>query len=53
MNCVTIPFCARFRSLYLDTPVNWAQANFAWPQFGIHLTCAGLAISLAVRRWSR
>jgi len=27
--------------------------SFAWPQFGIHLTCVGLSISLAVRRWSR
>lgn len=53
MNCVTIPFCSWFRSLYLDTPVNWAHAKFAWPQFGIHLTCVGLAIALAVRRWSR
>jgi hypothetical protein len=53
MNCVTIPFCSWFRSLYLDTPVNWAHAPFGWPQFFIHLTCVGLAISLAVRRWSR
>ena len=53
MNCVTIPFCSWFRSLYLDTPVVWTHARFGWPQFGIHLTCVGLAISLAVRRWSR
>ena len=53
MNCVTIPFCSWFRGLYLGTPPNWAHAPFAWPQFGIHLTCVGLSISLAVRRWSR
>lgn len=53
MNCVTIPFCAWFRGLYLGTPPNWAHAPFGWPQFGIHLTCVGLAIALAVRRWSR
>lgn len=53
MNCVTIPFCSWFRSLYLHTPVNWAHAPFGWPQFFIHLACVGLAISLAVRRWSR
>mgnify|MGYP000850322100 FL=1 len=49
MNGVTIPLCSWFRSLYLHTPVNWAHAPFGWPQFGIHLTCVGLAISLAVR----
>lgn len=53
MNCVTIPFCSWFRSLYLGTPVVWTHARFGWPQFGIHLTCVGLAIALAVRRWSR
>lgn len=53
MNCVTIPFCSWFRGLYLGTPPSWAHAPFAWPQFGIHLTCVGLAIALAVRRWSR
>jgi hypothetical protein len=53
MNCVTIPFCSWFRSLYLATPVNWAHAPFAWPQFCIHLTCVGLSISLAVKKFSR
>lgn len=53
MNCVTIPFCSWFRSLYLGTPVNWAHAPFGWPQFVIHLTCVGLAIALSVRHWSR
>lgn len=49
MNCITLPLCSWFRSLYLNTPVNWAHAPFAWPQFCIHLTCVGLAISLAVK----
>jgi hypothetical protein len=53
MNCVTLPFCSWFRSLYLDTPVNWSHAKFGWPQFGIHLTCVGLAIALSTRRFSR
>jgi hypothetical protein len=53
MNCVTIPACSWLRSLYLNTPVNWAHAPFGWPQFGIHLTCVGLAISLSVKRFSR
>lgn len=52
MNCVTIPFCSWFRSLYLHTPVTWAHAKFGWPQFFIHLTCVGLAISLTVRQFS-
>lgn len=53
MHCFTIPACSWFRSLYLGTPPNWAHAPFGWPQFGIHLTCVGLAIALAVRCWSR
>jgi hypothetical protein len=53
MNCIVLPLCSWFRSLYLSTPVNWAHAPFGWPQFGIHLTCVGLAIALSVRRWSR
>ena len=53
MNCITIPLCSWFRSLYLGTPVNWAHAPFGWPQFCIHLVFVGLAISLAVRHWSR
>ena len=53
MNCVTIPFASWFRSLYLHTPVVLAHAKFGWPQFIIHLTCVGLAIALAVKRFSR
>ncbi|MBI2498403.1 MAG: hypothetical protein HYV75_10995 [Opitutae bacterium] len=53
MNGVTIPFCSWFRSLYLHTPVVWTHAKFAGPQFGIHLTCVGLAIALAVKHFSR
>ena len=53
MNCVTIPSCSWFRSLYLQTPVNWAHAPFAWPQFCIHLFIVGLSISLAVKKFSR
>jgi hypothetical protein len=53
MNCVTIPFSSWFRSLYLHTPVVLTHAKFGWAQFGIHLTCVGLAISLAVRRFAR
>jgi hypothetical protein len=53
MNCVTIPFASWFRSLYLHTPVVLAPAKFGWPQFVIHLTCVGLAIALAVKRFSR
>lgn len=48
MNGVTLPFTSWFRSLYLHTPVEYAP-KLAWAQFGIHRTCAGLAISLAVR----
>ena len=51
MNGVTIPLCSWFRSLYLHTSVVWSHAKFGWPQFGIHLTCVGLAISLAVKRF--
>jgi hypothetical protein len=53
MNCVTIPLCSWFRSLYLHTPVNWAHAQFAWPQFLIHLFIVGLSISLGVKWGSR
>lgn len=52
MNCVTIPVSSWFRSLYLGTPVHWAHAPFDWPQFLIHLTCVGLAIALAVKKFS-
>lgn len=53
MNCVTLPFSSWFRSLYLHTPVVLAPAKFGWGQFGIHLTCVGLAIALAVKHFSR
>ena len=53
MNCVTIPFCSWFRSLYLGTPVNWAHAPFGWPQFLIHLFIVGLSISLGVKYASK
>ena len=53
MNCVTLPFTSWFRSLYLHTPVVLAPARFGWAQFGIHLTCVGLAIALAVKYFSR
>lgn len=52
MNLAVLPFLSWFRSLYLHTPVVYAP-NLAWIQFGIHLTCVGLAISLSVRHWSR
>lgn len=51
MNCATIPFASWFRSLYLHTPLR-GMAPLAWAQFGIHLTCVGLAISLSVKRFS-
>lgn len=53
MNCVTLPFSSWFRSLYLHTPVVLTPAKFSWAQFGIHLTCVGLAITLAVKHFSR
>ncbi len=53
MNCVTIPLCSWFRSLYLHTPVNWAHAPFGWPQFLIHVFIVGLSIALAVKTASR
>ncbi len=52
MNLVALPFTGWFRSLYLHTPVVYAP-RLSWAQFGIHLTCVGLAISLTVRRFSR
>lgn len=52
MNGVTIPFASWFRSLYLHTPLR-GMVPLAWAQFGIHLTCVGLAISLTMRRFSR
>lgn len=53
MNCLTIPLCSWLRSLHLGTPVVWAHAKFGWPQFGIHLTCVGLGISLPLKYFSR
>ncbi len=53
MNCVTLPFTSWFRSLYLHTPVVLTPAKFGWGQFVIHLTCVGLAISLAMKYSSR
>ena len=52
MNLAVLPLAAQFRSLYLPETKAFVP-RLAWPQFFIHLTCVGLAISLAVRRWSR
>lgn len=52
MNYAVLPLAAQFRSLYIPATKPHVP-RLAWPQFGIHLTCVGLAISLAVRRWSR
>jgi len=52
MNLAVLPLAAQFRSLYIPGTKPFVP-RLAWPQFGIHLTCVGLAISLAVRRWSR
>lgn len=43
---------AQVRGLYIPGTKPHVP-RLAWPQFFIHLTCVGLAISLAVRRWSR
>lgn len=51
MTFLTVPFTGWFRSLYLNTPVIYAP-RIAWAQFGIHLVFVGLAISLAVRRFT-
>jgi len=52
MNYAVLPLAAQFRSLYIPATKPHVP-RLAWPQFCIHLTCVGLAISLAVRRWSR
>lgn len=52
MNYAVLPLAAQFRSLYIPGTKPHVP-RLAWPQFGIHLTCVGLAIALAVRRWSR
>jgi uncharacterized membrane protein YagU involved in acid resistance len=52
MNYAVLPLAAQFRSLYI--PGTKAHVpRVAWPQFGIHLVFVGLAISLAVKRFSR
>lgn len=52
MNYAVLPLAAQFRSLYIPGTKPHVP-RLAWPQFCIHLTCVGLAISLAVRHWSR
>jgi uncharacterized membrane protein YagU involved in acid resistance len=52
MNFAVLPIAAQFRSLYIPGTKAFVP-RLAWTQFFIHLTCVGLAISLAVRRWSR
>ena len=52
MNHAVLPLAAQFRSLYIPATKPHVP-RLAWAQFGIHLAFVGLAISLAVRRWSR
>lgn len=52
MNYAVLPLAAQFRSLYIPATRPFVP-RLAWVQFGIHLVFVGLAISLAVRRWSR
>jgi hypothetical protein len=52
MNLAVLPLLAQFRGLYIPDTKPFVP-RLAWGQFCIHLTCVGLAISLAVRRWSR
>lgn len=52
MNYAVLPLAAQFRGLYIPATKPHVP-RLAWPQFGIHLVFVGLAISLAVRRWSR
>jgi len=52
MNYAVLPLAAQFRSLYIPDTKPFVP-RLAWAQFGIHLGFVGLAISLAVRRWSR
>jgi hypothetical protein len=51
MNLAVLPLAAQFRSLYIPGTKPFVP-RLAWGQFGVHLTCVGLAISLAVRRWA-
>jgi hypothetical protein len=46
-----IPLTIEIKSLYLTT-FNPALPKLRLAQFGIHLVCVGLAISLSARRWS-
>lgn len=52
MQHAVLPLAAQFRSLYIAGTKPFVP-RWAWPQVLVHLTCVGLAISLAVRRWSR
>jgi hypothetical protein len=52
MNLAVLPLAAQFRSLYIPGTKAFVP-RFALIQFCIHLTCVGLAISLAVRRFDR
>jgi len=52
MTYAALPLAALFRSLYIPGTKPFVPRP-AWAQFGIHLVFVGLAISLAVRRWSR
>lgn len=52
MTYAALPLAAQLRSLYIPGTKPFVP-RLAWPQFGIHLVFVGLAISLAVRRWSR
>jgi hypothetical protein len=52
MNYAVLPLAAQFRGLYIPATKPYVP-RLAWPQFCIHLTCVGLAISLAVKRFSR
>ena len=48
MNHAVLPLAAQFRSLYIPGTKPHVP-RLAWGQFGVHLVCVGLAISLAVR----
>ena len=52
MNLAVLPLAAQFRSLYLPDTKPFVP-HLIWPQFCIHLTCVGLAISLSLRRFAR
>lgn len=51
MNYAVLPLAAQFRSLYIPGTKPHVP-RLAWPQFGIHLVFVGLAISLAVKKFS-